>query len=340
MTRFILVLLIATAAVAHAADYVIAVSIDGMGSAYMQPLVDAGRLPHIGQLEAEAAWTGNARNDYDVTVTLPNHVTMVTSRPIQGPDGHNWTGNTDPAKGMTIHSSKGSYVASMFDVAHDNGKRTGVWATKTKFSLFQISYDATHGAPDTTGPDNGPSKVDAFLYSKVSSHLTQAFLDTMATNPCHLAFVHFGETDSAGHSKGWGSDEYNEALVMLDGCVGSIMDFIVTNAALKGKTALLLTADHGGDGTGHSQADCPRTYTVPLFVWGAGVQHGDLYAFNPATRHDPGTNHVDFARQPPPVRNGEIGNVALKLLGLGPIPGSTLGAKQDLALTAPTNAKH
>ena len=31
-----------------------------------------------------------------MTVTLPNHVSMATSRPIAGPNGHGWTENIDP----------------------------------------------------------------------------------------------------------------------------------------------------------------------------------------------------------------------------------------------------
>jgi predicted AlkP superfamily pyrophosphatase or phosphodiesterase len=223
MRGFWAIVVVLAAAWAQAGDYVVAVSVDGMGSSYVQALLDAGRLPHLQRLLAEGAATLNARNDHDVTVTLPNHVSMVTSRPIQGEAGHGWTSNTDPAKGMTIHSNRGVYVASVFDAVHDHGRRTGVWASKTKFSLLRDSYDADHGAPDGTGVDNGRNKIDTFVYNKSSEALTADFVASMSTQPCHFAFVHFTETDSAGHTSGWGSSAYNEALVMLDGCLGRIV---------------------------------------------------------------------------------------------------------------------
>ena len=335
MKRATLLALLLLSSAGRGADYVIAVSVDGMGSGYMQSLIDAGKLPHLRQMQEQGACTTNARNDCDVTVTLPNHTTMITSRPILGPDGHEWTSNTDPARGMTMHINKGSYVASVFDVAHDHGKRTGLWATKTKFSLFEVSYDAEHGAPDKTGDDNGRNKLDVFVVERSSPELTALFVQLMANNPCQFAFVHFGETDAAGHTTGWGGEAFNDALVALDGCLGRIMDLISTNAFLKGKTALIVTADHGGKDMDHSQADAPWNYTIPFLVWGAGVSHGDLYALNPDTRRDPRDSHPGYAKKPQPIRNGEVGNLALYLLGLGPIPGSSIDAKQDLRVGRP-----
>ena len=306
MKRLIVGFLLLVAGFVQASEYVIAVSVDGMGTTYMQRLIDAGQLPHFRQIEAD---------HLDMTVTLPNHTTMLTSRPVKAAGGHMWTSNTDPAAGMTIHSNAGQYIASVFDVARANGRRTGLWSTKTKFSLYAVSYHP-----------------DIFCHEKDSASLTTNFLAVMQSQPCQFAFVHFGGTDAAGHATEWGSDLYNTELAMVDDCLGRMMALMTNNPVLKGKTTLIVTADHGGKGNNHADPTEPLDYTIPFLVWGVGATAGDLYAMNPATRRAPGMGRPDYAAKPQPIRNGDLGNLALALLGLPAIPGSRINALQDLRL--------
>jgi hypothetical protein len=101
---------------------------------------------------------------------------------------------------------------------------------------------------------------------------------------------------------------------------------------LKGKTAIIISADHGGTDYNHGFSTNPINYTIPFYAWGAGVKHtDDLYALNRDSRSDPETKRPDYSdREHQPIRNGDGGNLALKLLGLGPIPDSLINAKQDL----------
>ncbi|MCY2929817.1 MAG: alkaline phosphatase family protein [Planctomycetota bacterium] len=309
---------------------------DGAGSSYVQALIDAGQLPHFKKMQAEGAWTNNARCDYDISVTLPNHICQVTGRGVLGPAGHGWTSNGDPAAGQTLQSNKGSYVAGVFDVAHDNGLRTGLYTGKSKFALFDTSYNATHGEPDATGPDNGRDKIDEFVCEK-SPKLVPALKAAMTgAAPFHYVLFHYAETDAAGHAFGWGSPAYNDAMKKMDAYLGQLFEMIAATPALKGKTAIILTADHGGAGRDHSDATKAIDYTIPFYVWGPGVQAGaDLYALNPATLADPGTGRPDYQAAKQPVRNGDAANLALRLLGLGTVPGSTINGVRNVGAAAP-----
>jgi predicted AlkP superfamily pyrophosphatase or phosphodiesterase len=329
----LILLLAAVARAAGPAEYVIHISVDGMGSSYLQALLDASEMATFKRLQTEGAYTHNARTDYDFTITLPNHTCMVTGRPVRdkGPIvGHQWTINTDPGT-RNLHSNRHDYVASAFDVAHDAGLRTSAFVSKSKFSLYDQSYDQQNGAPDMTGEDNGRDKIDVYVKAGCED-MTDQFIAAMKENPFHYSFLHFADTDSAGHSKKWGSPEYNEALRKVDGLLGKILNLIDTDERLKGKTAIIISADHGGINFDHGFNTNPINYTIPFYTWGAGVSHSDnLYELNQSSRVDPDKGRPDYAdKAAQPIRNGDGGNLALTLLGLPAIPGSLINVDQNL----------
>lgn len=329
-----------TSAVAQASDvqYIVHISVDGLGSSYLQNLINQGSCPNFLKFQTEGAWTNNARCDYDYSVTLPNHTTQITGRGVTGVNGHGWTDNTDPPAGVTLASHKGSYVASVFDVAHDNGLSTAMFVGKSKFSLFDTSYNSVNGAPDVTGINNGRDKIDRWGNDGNAAGVTAAFVAANSNaNPFNYNFLHFADTDTVGHASGWNSPAYQAAVISMDANLGQIFNLINTNAAMKDHTAVILTADHGGNGTDHSNSSDPLDYTIPFYVWGAGVTSGaDLYSLNTTSRMDPGTGRPSYLGMQP-IRNGDGVNLELDLLGLGAIPGSTINADQSLAVPEPAS---
>lgn len=337
------------AVAAPAADYVVHVSVDGLRPDAVTTL-GPSQLPNIYRLRSQGAFTDNARTDVSSTVTLPNHTSILTGRGVLQAGAHNWTSNNDPPNtATTIHTNKGSYVASALDVAHDNGLRTGMWATKSKFSLYDQSYDNLDptnpanpnplqlGAPDTTGADNGRDKIDRYLFSSSSTTVTNDFVSQMGSNPFHYSFLHYHDPDTVGHGSGWMTTNYLNSVKAVDARLGQVFNLIDTNPALAGNTAIIFSADHGGGApfTSHDQAGAAVNYTIPFYVWGAGVTPGDLYALNDGTRVDPGTGQPAYSATGQPIRNGDGGNLALSLLGLGPVPGSTINASQNLTVPEP-----
>ncbi|HLP09437.1 MAG TPA: alkaline phosphatase family protein [Opitutaceae bacterium] len=316
--------------------YVIHVSVDGLRPDSITAL-PAVSLPHFHRLRTQSAGTDNARCDSDISVTLPNHTTQLTGRPILGPAGHNWTWNRDPAPGQTLASNKGSYIAGVFDVAHDHGLRTAAYVSKSKFSLFASSWDAAQGAPDSVAPDNGRAKIDVYRCDENTAALVARLAADQRASPAQYVFLHIGDLDAIGHKVGWdpapGSD-YSNTLLRIDNELGVLFDLIDTTPELAGRTAIVLTADHGGFEKNHGDAARHENYTIPFYVWGPGIAGGvDLYALNPARRRDPGETRPGPEAAPQPIRNGEAGNLSLQLLGLVAIPGSTIGAAQDLTVS-------
>ena len=313
---------------------VIVVTVDGLRPDVIQEY-GAESLPGFQRLMKEGACTLNARTDPEYVLTIPNHTTMYTGLKVGGLSGHNFWYNRDIVEGETIHQQKGSYVASFFDVAHDHGGRTGLFSSKSRFTLFDQSWDVTNGAVDVTGADNGRDKIDISVYHPTSSTtLLHAFRSESATKPFHLAAFHIGETDDAGHSNDWNTDEesaYGMAVRLADTVIHEILHEIESNPAYAGRTHLIVLSDHGGMESGHWDAESPENYTVPFMVWGPDVEPGDLYALNPS-RTDPGSSHLSYdqAASEPPVQIGDVANLALSLIGLPAVPGSRINADQSL----------
>jgi len=322
-------------------DHVVVLSVDGLRPDAIDGPED-GALPGFRRI-LRGPHTLQARTDPDTTITLPNHVSMLTSRTLGGPGGHGWSENNDPPAvrhGGTLHLRKGAYVAGMFDVAHDHGVTTAVIATKPKFSLIAQSYDGSAGAPDTTGPDDGKAKVDLFACTRTTSdafRLANAQLRSGA--PRTLTLLHIAETDSTGHAHAWdmaAGSRYRTAVANVDAALDGFLHALDAEPSLKGRVAIVLTADHGGGAPplSHTEPRAAVNFLIPFAVWlGQDGAPEELVALNADRRAVvPAGEHVPLEAAPPPIRNAEAGNVALQLMRLPAIPGSSANAAQDLRL--------
>ena len=293
---------------------VLAISLDGFNPAVLKKLGRA-KTPNLHRLIDDGASTLNARSQVELTITLPNHTSMVTGRRIKAAQGgHGVTWNTDRA-GTTVQKAAGHPVGSVFSAVHGAGLTTGLFASKTKFSLFKRSWPA--------GIDRTVIKEerDAQLATAVRNDLVKRHRD--------FTFLHLGGADHAGHTYGWMSAKYRTVVRRLDRLVGLILTAHDRHPALD-DLVIILTADHGGvPGTkNHSDRTAFADYRVPFVVWGAGVADADLYALNPKYRNP--QRRQPGAKGTQPIRNGNVANLACDLLGVPHVAGSLFGAKHPL----------
>ncbi|PVG81074.1 hypothetical protein DDE18_19870 [Nocardioides gansuensis] len=300
-------------------DAVVAISIDGLNPAAIRWLGEAG-TPTLHRLMEDGASTLNARTEFEQTETLPNHTGMVTGRRIdRSTGGHGVTWNDDRRRPRTVQAAAGHTVESVFTQVHGAGELTGLFASKTKFSLFDRSW---------------PAAVDVSTIIEDDRRLARAVRRDLASTDRAFRFVHFALPDRTGHDKGFMSAAYLDAVRGVDRLVGTLLDAIESDPDLAGRTAVIVTSDHGGKGPSHYQAARLANYRVPFFVLGPDVAAGaDLYALNPDYA-DPGRNRTTYADALQPVRNGAVANLALDLLGLPPVPDSEHAVQQDLDVGA------
>ncbi|UMG91651.1 alkaline phosphatase family protein [Nocardioides sp. TF02-7] len=293
---------------------VLAVSLDGFN---VQALARLGRArtPVLHRLLRQGAATRNARTQVELTVTLPNHTSMVTGRRIDadaGGHGVDWNGHRPDA---TVQRAAGRPTASVFSVVHDATGRTALFATEEKLTLLERSW--THD-------------IDRVVVRQDDDRaVVRAARRDLLRRDRSFTFVHLGLLDETGHEHGWLSRPYLRAVTRMDRLLGSLLRGAGSDRRLA-DLVVVLTADHGGAAGEHHHDDPLRraNHRVPFVLWGRGVRRGDLYRMNPAYA-DPGRGRPGFGGTQP-VRNGDLANVATDLLGLGPVPGSRWNKHQRL----------
>jgi Type I phosphodiesterase / nucleotide pyrophosphatase len=310
----------------NAIDRVIAISVDGLNPRAIQQLGRSG-TPTFHRLMREGAYTLNARTVREQTRTLPNHTAMFTGRRVDSEHGgHGYTDNVD--NGTTVHRAAGHYVASVFDVVHDNGGSTALFAAKIKFNLYKRTWN-THGGPDRAGRNDGRAKIDRFTIDVNNTRLVGKLTAELRRSPREFTFVHLSLPDRAGHAHEFMGKAYLDAVEQTDQLLGRILNIVADRPGLHRHTLILLTTDHGGEGASHYAADKLRNYRIPFMAWGPGVPAGrNLYGLNPSFR-SPGAGRTNY-RGKQPIRNADLANVVTDALDLPRVPGSEFNSPPSL----------
>jgi hypothetical protein len=94
---------------APAVNHVVQISVDALAAKFLQFYVSnaPAEYPNFGRLMREGAYTFNARCDYESSESVPNHVTILTGRPVRQPAGqantvHHGYDNNFPGAADTI----------------------------------------------------------------------------------------------------------------------------------------------------------------------------------------------------------------------------------------------
>ena len=306
-------------------DHVILISVDGLRSDAL--LTNQAKSFRNFQRLLTGSYTLNGRTDCDFTVTLPNHIGMLTSRLTNGDGGHHYTENGTPSEETRLIDADGKIIESIFTVTAANEVHSSLIASKKKFILFKQSYGEI--IDDYLIDSNGDKQI-THLLNDLKSHSRQRSFN----------FIHFLHPDVAGHTYGWNlspDSKYMQSVAAVDALLGYLFDYLDANPEYSERTAIVLTADHGGGAPHHNHHGIGHlsiNYVIPFITWaGDGQVKADLIALNSATHRDPG---IDDPRPQigklPVIRNIDAGNLCLSLLGMPSIANSTRNTQQSIVI--------
>ena len=214
-------------------------------------------MPNFMKMAGEGATTWVA-NTIMPSITLVSHTSMLTG---VSPAKHKILWNEwEPDKGIV-------QVPTVFQVAYKEKLSTAMFVGKPKFihlyraqSLSRFSYPA-------------------YECGTVASIAASYIVDKKP----NLCFIHFADSDGAGHQYGWGSEQQKKAFADEDAALGVVMNAI-DKAGIADSSVVILTADHGGHDRTHG-TDSPEDMNIPWIAWGKGVKKGEKI-IAPVTTYD------------------------------------------------------
>lgn len=314
-------------ALAAPVDHVVLLSLEGVRSKTIKALGTSAS--GFNRLRGYGASTLNART-VERTTSLSNVASMLTGKPVSTRiSGH---GVVDGTNATTVHNTAGRYVTSVMDLVHDRGLRTALFTNDPQAAIFDRSWNATNGAPDRNWTDNGRDKISTFGYYARHSGVARAVYQHLSgSNPAAFTYAQLSAADQAGHTYGFGSDAYRNAVLTVSKQVAAVQDAILDNPVLSGRTLLIVAGEHGGVGSNHTNAEQLGNVRVPLYVRGPNVPHGaDLYAMNP-NYVNPGSSLSDYYGDQP-LRPALVANLVTAVLTLPAVPGSTMNTQQNFTV--------
>lgn len=311
---------------ASPAKRAIVVTVEGLRSYSMNPMVKQGKLPGIARMKAQGASTMNARTAVESTMPLPNLVSTLTGRVVHRSAGGHGV-KSEKYRG-TVHRAAGQYVPSVLEMVANTGGSTSLYSSNSSVSTIHKSWNAAGSRPRVEG---GPrtTKIGRYGVYKSDAAVVAQFRRT-AKNPTTYTHLHFSEPARAGRKYGFKSKQYQAALRKVDGRIRTVRGIIGGSRTMLGSTMLFVVGTSGGYQKSPWLLAKAGNYSVPILVTGAGVQPaGDLYAMNP-TRRSPGTRRVAYSAAA--ITTADVANLVLASLKLPALPGSTQNTTQQLTV--------
>lgn len=130
------------------------------------------------------------------------------------------------------------------------------------------------------GPKSGPTIKQTFIDTKNSNFIptngdeeTFQSIDQVLKKKPLYSFFYFVDPDTAGHSREWNSEEYNQAVSRTDKYIGGIIQGL-KNQNMFDDTLIIINSDHGGLSQYHGHGSQAEE-KIPVIMYGKSLPvHG------------------------------------------------------------------
>ena len=203
-------------------------------------------IPQVEEMKKKASYAMDAQTVVP-PVTLPCHVSLFHSVP---PQRHGTMTN--------VYVQQVRPVKSLFEKLTANGKTCAMFYSWEELRDVSVPGCLAHSSYW------GGWK---YSYETASENLAEEAVAYLKESQPDFTFLYFGEPDGAGHTHGWMSEEYLEAVRHSWKLVEKVV------ASLEDDYTVFVTADHGGHERNHG-VDIPEDMTIPVFALGKDFAPG------------------------------------------------------------------
>ena len=229
------------------AKHVILIGSDGFG-AYA---FEKARVPNLRMMMAKGAYSLEAR------AVLPSSSAVNWASMIMGsgPELHGYTewGSKTPEVPSRV-IGKGNIYPTIFSLIDEQLPEESKGVSYTWGGIGYLFEK---------------SMVDLDFNGKTDIETANKAVDFIVKNKPALTFIHFDEPDGAGHNIGHDTDEYYEAVEMIDGLIGGIIESLEKNDMLE-DAVIIFSADHGGIEKGHGGKTLLEM-EIPWIIYGKNI---------------------------------------------------------------------
>ncbi len=269
--------------------HVILIGLDGAGANY---LAKAENIPHMKRMMQDGSYTLHAR------CVRPSSSAVNWAAMTMGANP-SLTGYTewDSKKPEIPSRAVGKYgiFPTIFEILHEQKPQSQIGVI---YTWSGIGYLFPHQVVNKNDHTDDDSLTAANAVQYITSHKP------------NLLFLHFDGIDHAGHTIGWGTPAYYQAISKIDSYIGQILQ-AVKEAGIMKSTIILVTADHGGKGKSHGGKSIEEM-EIPWIIYGKEVKKGKELKESIMTFDTAATIAYIFGLKTPQVWIGRPVKVAFK----------------------------
>ena len=234
------------------AKHVVWIGVDGLGAYAFDSYYNV-QMPNLRNLMKEGAWTTHGNAVYP-TISAPNWKAMFCSCT---PDMHGFLDNDREPQIEPKFTSPHGYT-DIFHVVRQAKPDAKIYA--------QVEWGDIDRYCDTLCLTRLTKVEDVDVTVETPR---QAAALIKSEKPDFL-FIHIDQADHTGHSIGHRTPEYFRTVEDIDRQIGLIIQAI-KDAGIFNETDIVITADHGGQGSGHG-GKTEGEIKIPAIFAGPGIK--------------------------------------------------------------------